>query len=126
MVAGGGALAIFDRKSNQGPQVFPLNQTPLNVFLSRDINLRRSPMIVGHDAGDRETTVIAQDPDHPEYGQIRLVFGSDPVTLRRWIVTDQSGQETRIELGELVEGEDLSSFLFNRVYIEAELLRGRN
>lgn len=126
VVAGGGALAIFDKKSNSGPQVFPLNQTPLNVFLSRRINLKGNPMIVGHEPGDEVTAVIAQDPEHPEYGRIRLEFAADPIALRQWVITDQSGQQTRIVLGELVEGEELSSFLFNRVAIEGQLSRARN
>lgn len=126
VVAGGGSLAIFDRKSNQGPQVYPLSQTPLNVFLSRRIDLKNNPMIVGHEPGEQETSVIAQDPEHPEYGSIRLVFASGPTALRQWVITDQSGQETAIVLGELTEGEELSSFLFNRVSIEEKLRRGRN
>ena len=126
VVAGGGALAIFDRKSNQGPQVYPLNQTPLNVFLSRQIDLKNNPMIIGHEPGARTTSLIAQDPEHPEYGTIRLVFTSDPTALRQWIITDQSGQQTAIVLGELTEGEELSSFLFNRISIEERLKRDRN
>jgi len=126
VVAGGGALAIFDRKSNQGPQVYPLNQTPLNVFLSRQIDLKNNPMIIGHEPGERTTSLIAQDPEHPEYGTIRLVFTSDPTALRQWIITDQSGQQTTIVLGELTEGEELSSFLFNRISIEERLKRDRN
>lgn len=125
VVAGGSSLAIFDKKSNQGPQVYPLNQTPLNLLLSRQIDLRNDPMIIGHEPGALETSVIAQDPDHPEYGRIRLVFSSDPTALRQWVITDQSGQETTIVLGDLVEGEELSSFLFNRVVIEERLKRER-
>ena len=105
VIAGGGALAIFDKKSNGGPQVYPLSETPLNVFLSRSIDLQGNPMIVGHEPGDQVTAVIAQDPEHPEYGRIRLEFAADPVALRQWVITDQSGQQTRIVLGDLIEGD---------------------
>ncbi len=83
-------------------------------------------MIIGHEPGERTTSLIAQDPEHPEYGTIRLVFTSDPTALRQWIITDQSGQQTAIVLGELTEGEELSSFLFNRISIEERLKRDRN
>lgn len=126
VVAGGSTLAIFDRKSNQGPQVYPLSQTPLSVFLSRQIDLKNNRMIIGHEPGRDETSVIAQDPDHPEYGRIRLVFTSGPTRLSRWVITDQSGQETTVILDDMIEGEELSSFLFNRVSIEEQLKRGRN
>lgn len=126
LVVGGSTVAIFDKKSNQGPQVYPLDQTPLNVFLSRSIDLKNNPMIIGHEPGATETSIIAQDPDHPEYGNMRMVFTSGPTTLRKWIITDQSGQETTVVLGDMIKGEDLSSFLFDRFAIERELTGRRN
>lgn len=123
VVAGGGRLAIFDKKSNHPPHTYPLRQTPLNVFLSRNINLRNSPMVTGHQSKGNQTTVTARDPDHPEYGTIQLVFSSSPTELRQWVITDQSGQHTRIVLGDLTKGKKYSSFLFNVIAIQEKLAR---
>ena len=48
--------------------------------------------------------VSAQDPDHPEYGNIRLMFTASPVELRQWIITDGSGSETAVVLGGIKTG----------------------
>ena len=70
VMAGGGQVAVFDAKSNQPPERFPLTKTPLNLILARNINLDRAKMVVGHTADATTTSVIAQDPQHPEYGSI--------------------------------------------------------
>jgi outer membrane lipoprotein-sorting protein len=121
VVAGSGALSIFDKKSNTGPQVFPLKKTPLNVFLERKIDLKNNGMVLDHTVASTYTSVTAQDPEHPEYGRIKLVFTPGPATLREWIITDQSGQNTKIVLGKMETGMKLSSALFNRVFIEQKL-----
>ncbi len=121
VVAGSGALSIFDKKSNAGPQVFPLKKTPLNVFLERRIDLANNNMLIDHAITSKFTSVTAQDPQHPEYGRIKLVFTPAPTELREWVMTDQSGQNTRIVLGKMKTGVRLSSRLFDRLAIAQKL-----
>ncbi len=116
VMAGGGTVAIFDAKSNQGPTQYPLSRTPLNLILAPRVDLTRDRMVVAHRKEDNTTVVVAQDPERPEYGNIRLVFTSDPVELRQWRVTDDSGRETTVVLGDLRTGMEFSSFLFNITY----------
>ncbi len=104
VIAGGQQLAVFDGKSNTGPEQYPLKETPLNLILARNVDLNRSGMVVGHDYDGTATTVTAQDPDHPEYGNIRLMFTAGPVELRQWVITDGSGAETAVILGEIQTG----------------------
>lgn len=113
VVAGQGKLAIFDKKSNQGPQQYPLHRTPLNIILRDRVNLRQSGMLMAHDSDGTATTITAQDPDHPGYGNVQLVFTSSPVELRQWIVTDESGQKTTVVLGKLKTGGRLPVGLFD-------------
>lgn len=114
VMAGGGQIGIFDGKSNVSKaERYPLKQTPLNVILERNVDLARRNMVVGKDFDGTATTVIAQDPENPEYGSIALKFTPDPVELRQWIVTDGQGGQTTVILGGLTLGGDLSSFLFN-------------
>ncbi len=63
------------------------------------------------------TTVTAQDPDNPNYGSIQMVFTSNPVELRQWIVTDDLGTETTVILNDLISGGAIRDILFN---IQAE------
>ena len=98
-MAGGGTVAVFDGKSNSSAEQFPLRQTPLNLILEKNVNLARRSMVVGHASDGTTTTVVAQDPEHPEYGNIRLVFTAGPTELRQWVITDGGGEETTVILG---------------------------
>jgi len=113
VMAGGGQVAIFDAKSNQPPEQYPLRRTPLNLILARDVNLGAAEMVVGHYEAQDTTRVVAQDPEHPEYGTIELVFTRDPVTLAQWIITDDLGNRTTVVLERMVLGGDLPASLFN-------------
>lgn len=105
VMAGGGQVAIFDAKSNQPPEQYPLSRTPLNLILARNIDLGRAKMVVGHGEQGGMTTVTAQDPDHPEAGTITMFFTEQPVALKQWIVTDDSGGKTLVKLGALQKGD---------------------
>lgn len=120
VMAGGGSLAVFDPKSNTGPERYPLSETPLKIILERNVNLARTGMVTRHTSDGTRTTVTAQDPDHPDYGNIQLVFTANPTELRQWIVTDNTGQQTTIILGDLKKGGAINDIKFN---IVAEIRR---
>src|SRR5690606_22366016 len=74
VLASAGNVAIFDPKSSGGPQQYPLSQTPLSIILDANVDLSRANMVTGHSEGKNSTIVTAQDPEHPEYGNIQMVF----------------------------------------------------
>ncbi|MBC2834917.1 LolA family protein [Paragemmobacter straminiformis] len=113
VMAGGGQVAIFDAKSNQPPEQYPLSRTPLSLILAEGVDLGRARMVVGHVEQDATTRLAVQDPDHPEYGTIELVFTPDPVELRQWVITDDLGSQTTVILGEMKKGGDLPPSLFS-------------
>ena len=113
VMAGGGTVAVFDPKSNVPPEQFPLKRTPLNLILARNVNLGRSDTVVGHGFDGTATTVTAQDPEHPEYGNIQMKFTADPVQLRQWVITNDAGQQTTVILGDLQTGVSLGSRPFS-------------
>jgi outer membrane lipoprotein-sorting protein len=113
VLASGGAVAIFDSKSNAGPQTYPLNKTPLLIILGKNVNLARARMVTGHDYDGTATTITAQDPDHPEYGNIQLVFTPDPAQLRQWVINNDAGSQTTVILGDLQRGGFLRDAMFN-------------
>ena len=123
VLASGGQVAVFDGKSNQPPEQYPLKRTPLNLILGQNIDLGKARMVVGHAEVAGTTRVIAQDPQNPEYGTIEMVFSAKPVALRQWIITDNAGGQTVVELGPLVTGLDYPPSTFN---IEVELGRRKN
>lgn len=121
VVASSGQIAIFDKKSTAGPQGFPLGKSPLAIILKKDVNLRTSGLIISHKEEGPLTKIIAQDPKHPDYGKIQLVFTADPVELRQWITTDQTGQKTTVILGDLDKAVHLPESLFDIDQIAVDL-----
>lgn len=113
MVASANAVYIVDSKSNQPPETYPLRRTPLSLILARNVNLGQANMVVGHDFDGTATVVTAQDPEHPEYGNIEMKFTGNPVQLRQWVVNDSGGGQTTVVLGELQTGGSLSNRLFD-------------
>ena len=113
VMAGGGSVAIFDPRSNNGPDRYPLSQTPLKIILERNVDLGRAKMVTGHTSDGTTTTITAQDPENPQYGNIQMVFTSNPVELRQWIVTDDVGSQTTVILNDLAKGGRIGDIKFN-------------
>ncbi|CTQ32562.1 LolA family protein [Jannaschia rubra] len=113
VIAGGGQVAVFDPVSNTPPEQYPLSQTPLSLILAENVNLGRSGMLVRHGGDNTQTSVTLQDPQHPEYGNIQLVFTPNPTTLRQWVITDDAGAQTTVILGDMQTGANLGGGLFN-------------
>jgi outer membrane lipoprotein-sorting protein len=113
VVAGAGAVVIHDPKSNQRPETYPLKRTPLSIILARNVDLSRANMVVGHGFDGTSTIVQAQDPQNPDYGSIELMFTSDPVELRKWVIHDSAGGQTTVILGAMETGQTFSSRLFD-------------
>lgn len=113
VLASGGTVVIYDPKTNEPPESYPLARTPLSIILAKNVNLSRARMVVGHKSDGKSTTVKAQDPEHPEYGNIELVFTANPVELRQWVINDDAGSRTTVILGELDKKARMKNSLFN-------------
>jgi outer membrane lipoprotein-sorting protein len=118
VIAGGSSVAIFDPKSNTGPETYPLARTPLSIILADRVNLGQARMVVGHSYDGTATTVTAQDPDNPDYGNIQLVFTGNPIQLRQWLINDDAGNSTTVVLGDMRTGTAMAASLFN-IQLEA-------
>ena len=119
VLAGSGQLAIFDGKSNQPPEQYPLWRTPLHLILKRRVDLEEETMVIGHAFDGVATSVSLQDRQRPERGTIRLVFSGPPVELRQWVITGSDGTETTVILRDLDRSVDLAASLFN-ITLETE------
>ncbi|MFA7433329.1 MAG: outer membrane lipoprotein carrier protein LolA [Gemmobacter sp.] len=119
VLADGQQVAIFDPKSNQPPEAYPLRRTPLNLILARDVNLSQALMVVGHREDGTTTRVTAQDPEYPEYGTIEMVFTAAPTELRQWVITDDAGGQTTLILGDMRKGGSLNNSMFD-IRLEAQ------
>lgn len=113
VVAGANTVIIVDAGSNTPPETYPLRRTPLSLLLARRIDLEAAEMIVGHVQDGEATVILAQDPEHPEYGTIEMRFEGEPVALREWVITDETGLSTQIVLEDLRAVDQLPNWLFD-------------
>lgn len=113
ILASGGSLAIFDGRSNTGPERYPLSKTAFSLILDRTVNLTSSNFRTdaAYDAG--VTVITAEDPKRPQVGKMLLSFTDDPIALRSWVIVSQSGQKTTIILGDVSEGVQHPNSLFS-------------
>ena len=113
VIAGSNTVVIYDGKSNQPPESYPLSRTPLSIILARQVDLAAANMVTGHRFDGTATVVTAQDPENPEYGNIQLKFTADPVELRQWVINNGNGSQTTVVLGDLQRGGNLPNSLFD-------------
>ncbi len=120
VVVGANTVVIYDRKSNQPAESYPLARTPLSIILAKRVDLGRARMVTGHAFDGTATVVTAQDSDNPEYGNIQLKFTDNPVELRQWVINDGGGSQTTVILGDLQKGGNLPNRLFDVGAVAAE------
>jgi outer membrane lipoprotein-sorting protein len=115
IVAEGGALTFVDYSVKQ-VQRWPIKNSPLGVLLdpSRDIT-RYAKLVPGFD--NRLVSVEANDPKHPEYGRITLVFARDAAApaglmLQGWVALDSQNNRTTIRLSHQRFGAPVSDTTF--------------
>ena len=115
IVADGGALTFVDYQVKQ-VQRWPVKNSPLGVLLdpTRDIG-RYARVTPGTNA--RLLAVEANDPAHPEYGRITLVFargaaGPAGLALQGWVALDSQGNRTTVRLSNQRFGVDVATNAF--------------
>jgi len=113
LVADGNVLAIFDKKSNRGPQRYPQSSTPLSLLSRSDIDIRRSRFVQQLEAGRTQIHLTLFDPENPRNGSIKMIFDRNPMALVEWIIVDGSGLKSVIRLGRLTTNISLNSALFS-------------
>ena len=100
IVAEGGALTFIDYSVKQ-VQRWPIKNSPLGILLDPSRDLSRFARVTQGQTG--MVSVEANDPAHPEYGRITLVFARNPAApaglmLAGWIQLDSQGNRTSIRL----------------------------
>jgi outer membrane lipoprotein-sorting protein len=113
VIASSGTVAIYDDKSKSGPAVFPLKQTPLKLLIQKNVDLKNNGMVSKHIEKKEHTIIIVRDPKGKVPGEVEMTFSSNPTTLRRWTIVDQSNQKTTIILGKLHEQKFLPWSFFS-------------
>jgi len=112
LVAGFGLLVYYDPQLDQTTNI-PLGSTPLGILLSKHVDLTSGNVIVtaiDREPGEDDITVIRRGK--AGQGSLTLVFGTNPLELRQWLVTDAQGKQTRVSLYDIVPGGPYPDSLF--------------
>lgn len=101
VVADGKSLWFLDYQVGQ-KQRWPIANAPLGVLLDPTKDATRYAKVVP--GGDpRSISVEANDPKHPEYGKITMVFARTPgapggLMLQGWVALDAQNNRTLVRL----------------------------
>jgi outer membrane lipoprotein-sorting protein len=115
LVAGHGFVVYHDSSLDQTSNI-PLGATPLGILLSDHIRLTGGDVTVTdfrNLPGEILMTVVWNS--HPSDGGLTLVFATNPLSLRRWVVADATGQRTTVTLSDIQLGGKFDQNLFNYV-----------
>jgi outer membrane lipoprotein-sorting protein len=98
------ALETFDR--------VPLSATPLHYFLKENIRLQDDTEVIGFQKLPNQWRITARDGSGQMAGAITLVMDAQNLALRQWIISDEFGGQTRVELSNLQYNARLDPRLF--------------
>ena len=106
-------IAIFDRKSNTGPEKYRIRGTPIYFLLADDFDLTDSEYLIRHIEGSETTEVHLRSLRKQFRGHVKVVFRNEPVELLGWTFVDEQENSTTFVLEGLEQGVELSSRLFS-------------
>jgi outer membrane lipoprotein-sorting protein len=111
LVAGFGLLVYNDPQLDQTTNI-PLGSTPLGILLAQHVVLSGAVTVtkVERDPGEDRITVIRTGKANE--GSLTLVFGTDPLELRQWVVTDAQQRQTQVSLYDVAPGGPFPDSLF--------------
>jgi outer membrane lipoprotein-sorting protein len=100
VIADGFWVGVIDRRDGAVDR-YPLSETPLNLLLKENVDLRREGAVRKVERAENQIAVTAVDPARPEQGSITMVFTENPLELRQWVVTDAQGRQTTVALRDM-------------------------
>ncbi len=112
LVAGFGELTYYDPQLGQTSNI-PLSSTPLGILLAKHVDLTSAGVAVTaitRAPGEDDITLVRKGKEAE--GTLTLVFATDPLELRQWVVTDAQGHQTRVSLYDVAPGGPYPDSLF--------------
>jgi outer membrane lipoprotein-sorting protein len=111
LVAGFGLLVYHDPQLDQTSNI-PLGSTPLGILLASHVVLSGDVTVTGISRQPGEDSITLIRTGKASEGSLTLVFGTDPLELRQWVVTDAQQRQTRVSLYDIAPGGPFPDSLF--------------
>ena len=112
LVAGFGLLVYHDPQLDQTTNI-PLGSTPLGILLAKHVDLSSGDVVITNiqqQPGEDDITLIRKGREAA--GSLTLMFSTDPLELRQWLVNDAQGRQTRVTLYNVKPGGPYPNSLF--------------
>ena len=111
IVSDGTWVVIMNRK-NKRTDHYPLSSTPLQLVLSKNVDLMRQARIldVKTEDGSIKLTLAAKSKAVP--GRLTLTYSEEKSEIEEWAVIDGEGRRTTISLSEISSGGNHAASLF--------------
>jgi len=114
LVAGHGLLVYYDPAVKQTTNLF-LSNTPLGILLESNLRLAGAVTVTGIARATGQIQLTMVRTARPGDGTITLIFATDPLTLRSWVIRDAQGRQTQISLFDIQYGGEYPDSLFTFV-----------
>jgi outer membrane lipoprotein-sorting protein len=111
LLADATSVYYFDKQLNQISK-YDLRQTPAWFFLRDPISFGGDVTVTQFQMVGDVMRVTVVETTQSDTGSLTLVFTENPLTLRQWIVVDQEGKTTTVNLSDLRFGMALDPRLF--------------
>lgn len=104
MIVADGTWVSIENRRLKTSEHYPLRITPLKIILAEEINLLKDADITHVYRDDTHITLTMHDKGAFDSGQITLVFQTEEMVLKEWIVVDGQGFRTRISISDIQTG----------------------
>lgn len=124
IVADGEYLSIEDHDLKTVDQ-YPLDATPFGLLLGADVDLTRDANVIDLTQSEDLVSLTVEDRRDGSRGRLQLFFALPDIELREWVITDQQGLDTRIQLVDLVAGKEVDKDFFKSTALDLQSLTDR-
>jgi outer membrane lipoprotein-sorting protein len=114
LVAGHGLVVFHDSQLQQTSNI-PVGTTPLGILLAADITLSGDVTVTNVNRQPGQISLTLDRTKSPNDGTLTLIFATNPLELRQWVVVDAQRRETRVTLYDIQLGGVFNPDLFNYV-----------
>ena len=104
-------LTVQDIKLKQTNN-FPLNQTPLYLFLNKELNFNEDKFKIKFEKSNGIIALTFSDNQKLNTSLFKLIFTTTPLKLKKWVIIDEFDNETSVLLQNLIIGKKYSHVLF--------------
>ena len=123
LIVANGRRLFVQEMADESPASYPLDSTPLPLFLGKNANLERTGYVKNIVQSADFVELQLEDPSGDIAGQIYLGFNYPNVRLRNWRVVDTQDQIVSVFLRDITMQENIDMGLFE---VEAKRSVGPN